>query len=225
MKAARAALLGLIWLVGAPGARADPALDQMMQNMNGRPVAQPQYNDAFCAEAKINIDWVLEQDSGARSTFSNAVRGGLSNFDAVVFAEHHNPHAQATIRGCRYSSQYIAEALRATMPSTGGGAPSARGAAPGAPPYGPQLGDRVGGVTTRQITTNTNEIEIWAHNDNPFSVMVQLTPTRCQNVFFCHNSSNPVGPHGDNLIGTYTPQDESAPPVVDTSLVATRSSQ
>jgi hypothetical protein len=116
MKAAGAALLGLIWLAGALCAHADPALDQMMQNMHGRPVGQTQYNDAFCEEAKVNIGWVLEEDSGARATFSNALRGGLSYLEAVIAAEGHNPHAQATIRDCRYSPEYITDDLRATMP-------------------------------------------------------------------------------------------------------------
>ena len=93
-------------------AMADPELDQLMQEMDhSAPASKVVYNDAFCKEAKIAVDWVLLEDAGTRSTFTNAIRSGSTTFDAVVFAQHHNRHAQDMIRGCRYSPKYIEEAI------------------------------------------------------------------------------------------------------------------
>lgn len=51
-------------------------------------------------EARLNIDWVMSHDAGARRTFMQAREGGLSCYDAVLAAQRHNSNAQSTIRAC-----------------------------------------------------------------------------------------------------------------------------
>lgn len=101
-----------------------------------------------CREAKINIDWVLFKDAGAKGTYQAYRRRGESPVDAVISAQGHDPHAQQTIRDCYgWAQAYIASkgfsaapAARPRGPASGGSggraaggqAPSPSAAPPGA---------------------------------------------------------------------------------------------
>lgn len=62
-----------------------------------------------CEEARVNIDWVLSRDRGARATFDQARRSGSPVLQALLIAQRHNPHAQGTIRRCAaWASSYAA---------------------------------------------------------------------------------------------------------------------
>jgi len=54
-----------------------------------------------CEEAKINVDWVISGDAGARQSFNHALRQGLTPFLAVRSAQRHNRHAQETLDRCQ----------------------------------------------------------------------------------------------------------------------------
>ena len=63
-----------------------------------------------CDEAKTNIDWVIFRDSGARETFNGRIRQGDSAYDAVIYAQGHNSHAQQTIQVCHtWAKKYLSE--------------------------------------------------------------------------------------------------------------------
>ena len=63
---------------------------------------------AGCEEAKVNIDWVMTRDFAARLNYRTA-RQSRSPLEAVIFAQRHNPNAQATIRRCAaWSGDYAA---------------------------------------------------------------------------------------------------------------------
>lgn len=69
-------------------------------------------------EAKINIDWVLFKDAGARATYNSFLQRGESSVDAVLSAQGHNPHAQQTIRNCRaWAKSYIGSKGFLPLPS------------------------------------------------------------------------------------------------------------
>lgn len=52
-------------------------------------------------EAKQNVDWVTSLDSGAKAVFDRRVLLGDSPFEAVLFAQMHNPKVQALLKECR----------------------------------------------------------------------------------------------------------------------------
>lgn len=77
-------------------------------------------NDRVCAEAKINIDWVLFSDRGAYARFSQARGRGFSPLDAIIFAQSHNGNAQQTIMNCKdWATSYLGG-----IPAAGAGGPS-----------------------------------------------------------------------------------------------------
>lgn len=62
-----------------------------------------------CREAKINVDWVITHDEGAKRRYGSLRREGMSPIDAVLGAQAHNPGAQDTIRFCAgWVSSYLA---------------------------------------------------------------------------------------------------------------------
>jgi hypothetical protein len=76
---------------------------------------------AECREAKINVDWVITHDEGAKRRYTSLRREGNSPIDAVLGAQAHNPSAQDTIRFCSgWVSSYLASR---GMGSGGMGAP------------------------------------------------------------------------------------------------------
>lgn len=71
-----------------------------------------QNDDQRCAEARENIDWVLDKDTGAQGTYRRHRAGGKSPLEAVIAAEGHNPAAQRKIRDCQaWAARYIAQKL------------------------------------------------------------------------------------------------------------------
>lgn len=67
-------------------------------------------NPALCNEAKINVDWVIDRDPGAKQRYASFRSRGQSPVDAVISAQAHNPHAQDTIRQCRaWANKYLAD--------------------------------------------------------------------------------------------------------------------
>ena len=64
-----------------------------------------------CAEAKIAIDWVLNKNRGARETYDGVRRRGEPPLAAVIWAQHHNRHAQAMLRECLISADLVRDAL------------------------------------------------------------------------------------------------------------------
>jgi len=89
-------------------------------------------NGGACAEAKIDIAWVLQGDAGARATFQGGLQNGMSPLDAVIWAQHHDPHAQDVIRQCPSSVGLIASMLGLSA-----GAVRQAGQAPRSNPQGP----------------------------------------------------------------------------------------
>ncbi len=64
---------------------------------------------AECREAKINVDWVITHDEGAKRRYGSLRREGMSPIDAVLGAQAHNRSAQDTIRFCAgWVSSYLA---------------------------------------------------------------------------------------------------------------------
>lgn len=64
----------------------------------------------LCSEAKINVDWVIDRDPGAKQRYASFRGQGQSPVDAVISAQAHNPHAQDTIRRCRaWANKYLAD--------------------------------------------------------------------------------------------------------------------
>ncbi len=78
---------------------------------------------AGCAEAKQNIDWVMQRDAGAWRSYSSARRRS-GPYDSLLFAQRHNPHAQLTIQRCAGWAEAYARLLerngRTPDPSAGG---------------------------------------------------------------------------------------------------------
>jgi len=63
--------------------------------------SQPGPEPSCSREAKINTDWVLSQDKGARLRFNQALSAGKSAFDALLTAQAHNPGAQKSLQSCQ----------------------------------------------------------------------------------------------------------------------------
>ena len=77
--------------------------------LNSPPETSPNRAVVDCGEAKINIDWVIAKDSGAKNRYASFRANGQSPVDAVISAQAHNPHAQETIRDCyEWASNYLA---------------------------------------------------------------------------------------------------------------------
>ncbi|HEX7054100.1 MAG TPA: hypothetical protein VF211_09250 [Burkholderiales bacterium] len=92
-----------------------------------------------CREAKINVDWVISRDAGARATYARLRAEGLSPIDAVIGAQGHNPHAQETLRLC---AGWVSRYLAAQGMGSGGMSPAARtpGRAPSSCSVAPKNG-------------------------------------------------------------------------------------
>lgn len=74
-------------------------------------------------EAKVNIDWVLFRDGGARATYLSYRRRGQNPVDAIISAQGHNPHAQQTIRDCyAWAQNYVSKEFASAPASNGQGA-------------------------------------------------------------------------------------------------------
>jgi len=56
---------------------------------------------AGCEDAKINADWVLFRDNAARLVYEARRNAGTPPFEALLFAQAHNPSAQGHLRLCR----------------------------------------------------------------------------------------------------------------------------
>jgi hypothetical protein len=67
----------------------------------------------LCDDAPKNIDWVLFEDRGARASFDDARKSGMSDLDAVLYAQRHNQMAQDSVVACgRYwAARYIRDRL------------------------------------------------------------------------------------------------------------------
>jgi hypothetical protein len=63
--------------------------------------SQPGPEPSCSRDAKINTDWVLSQDRGARLRFNQAIGAGKSAFDALLIAQGHNPGAQKSLLACQ----------------------------------------------------------------------------------------------------------------------------
>lgn len=63
-------------------------------------------------EAKINIDWVLDKDVGARARYEKFRSDGQSAIQAIISAQAHNANAQNSIKRCRnWAVRYISGSI------------------------------------------------------------------------------------------------------------------
>ncbi|MFZ1988366.1 MAG: hypothetical protein WAW96_01215, partial [Alphaproteobacteria bacterium] len=132
-----------------------------------------------CREAKIGITWVLKLDAGARRTYESGLQSGMSSLDAVIWAQHHNPHQQQMIRECAASSQMVTSiegartVARATPNSPGN--PSAGGEE--------DLSKYVGSLTELSLG---NSKTVYVYNKSSSrSIWVAIWLTDCTNVSSC----------------------------------------
>lgn len=71
---------------------------------------QPGSDSACEREAKINTDWVLSGDRGARGTYERNLKDGFTAFESVLAAQAHNRKAQDSIRRCQaFVERYLAQ--------------------------------------------------------------------------------------------------------------------
>jgi hypothetical protein len=62
-----------------------------------------------CQEtAKENIDWIVYQNLHFRQTLEDAIRSGVSPYDALLMTERDNPIGTAAFRTCSdYTKSYL----------------------------------------------------------------------------------------------------------------------
>ena len=77
---------------------------------------------AGCAAAKVAIDWILVKDAGARQSYNSAIARGRTVLEALIYAQRHNPNAQADLQACPGWAESYARALGAGQ-SLGAAAP------------------------------------------------------------------------------------------------------